>query len=761
MPNLTPPNFTLTVGSLDITSLVQQFSLRQNALDIRTPIYWEGTISIAKTKTWSGESLDDFENPCRWTRGRHPVSLTIDGKLFATLRISSYAYGEDTETAQIEVTQLLNLLNYRTPPEDYRFFETQCKAIAVDQAVESLLDAAGVTSYLINIPATFEIPAPDRTNRSYIELAQEMLGERGYWLYHAEDETVKVKSIDFNAAPSFSVARTDLVEFNRQPQRGDIVPTLYRVVGGGEKFADNCSLATVINETEEIFGTRPGELTYDFNPIKGLTNVQIGPSQRIVIEKTVTEVVVDTPSIIQVKKTGYKFLYFPTENRDGSLNFQNKTRRLVKIYEEIQSQYFDNKGRLIKEELSKDGTPVGNLGGDFLVFGLGRSREDFERPYRFTPLTRQSIEYSHNPVFFPDTQSLAIPSQLDENVLRAKITTIAEAVVVTSVAFLSEEQIGQSVNFPLQLTEKVVETWIEKCPNSEESSFIYRRKVYKRGKTGEIDPSLTGVDVNDLFFRSQLSKQDFDATPPSWTTRPPLCPRVESKLDVEFKKGYPCANNELIDSREGEFSASSITTETEARTLATILANFSLGRAFGYEAVMSLREASDYIDDPTPMQIAWLHNRALMLDSPSVVFDGREAEVAWEAMTLRALSIPVGTGTPIEVDVFPSALVFRLPTDIRLQFTARTFNLVDFPDLTLILIDANGDVVTSGGFIQASANQNQFAQILVDNNDRVVVDAESGNVVSSANDVYGNFWDNIATIDGEPISLDGEILWVA
>ena len=75
-------------------------------------------------------------------------------------------------------------------------------------------------------------------------------------------------------------------------------------------------------------------------------------------------------------------------------------------------------------------------------------------------------------------------------------------------------------------------------------------------------------------------------------------------------------------------------------------------------------------------------------------------------------------------------------------------------------MDANGDVVTVGGFVQASENQNQFSQILVAADGTIVVSA-AGNVVTTASDVYDPIvWDAIATIDGEVVTIDGEVVTV-
>lgn len=754
--NLTPPEFTVTVGGLSITSLVQQFSLRQGAIDIRRPIIWEGTMAIAKTKTWTGESLDDFENPSRWARGKHPVVLTIAGSRFATLRIASYAYNEDTDSAQIELSQLLGLLDYKTPPEDYRFIETACRPVFVADVVAKLLTEAGVTSYNVANAGSVQIPAPDRTNRSYIELAQEILGERNRWLYHDEDEVVRINAVNFNATKSFGRSRAQLVEFNRQPQRGKLVPNLYRVTGGGERFQSNCSLASTIDSTEEIYGdkiTRFQVRESSTGRIRsGTTTIS-----RIVIERIVTQVIRDEPGIIQIKKTGYKTFSLTTET--GSV----RSYEDYKSYEIIQTRYYDDQGRLTKEESEKDGIAYGSYPDtkydfypDALVWGF---------------LESSVTEYSHDPASKEDFKRVGGFGQtFNTDVLRLKIQTnrkkllLSYTITANNGTFTdgsTKKVIEQFYNVPIDQT---VETWIEKCPSEAESGFIYRKKYYSRDPAYNYAKQFPNLPpVTGLFLINNLSAEEDDATPPSWTTRPPLCPRENAKLKVEIRRNEPNYSAPAIGSignRETEYNATSITTDAEAQQLANTLASLAMGRAFGYECVMSLREATQFISDPTPLQIAWLHKRAFLLDAPSVVFDGKEAEVAWEAVTIKKLSVPVGSGTPVAEDLSPVERIFSLDTNIALGFNATPFNAVDPPDLTLITV-TDGDVVTSGGFVQASANQNQFAQLLVANDGTVVVDTENGNVVTTANDVWGDIWDTIATMDGDILTIDGEILWFA
>ena len=193
--------------------------------------------------------------------------------------------------------------------------------------------------------------------------------------------------------------------------------------------------------------------------------------------------------------------------------------------------------------------------------------------------------------------------------------------------------------------------------------------------------------------------------------------------------------------------------------LANYFGDMEIGKAFGIEAVLSLWDAPEFRADPTPLQVAWIHDRAVMLDSPSLVIANNEAEIAWEGITLKRLSPVVGDGTPDEYDVATKDYPISLPFKALLLTSTEPFNATTPPDISLISVDGSGNVATSGGFVQASSNQNQFAQILVTQAGSVVVDS-IGNVVTSSSDAYDpEVWAQIGTVGGDVVTIDGEVIY--
>lgn len=742
--NATPPQFTLTVGGLDISELVRDggISLRQQQVSIANAIVWRGDIAIAETVKWrnsGGESLDNIQNPSRWARGNQPVVLTIAGQLFATLRISGYTYDYRTQTAQIQVTQLLDLLDYKTPPEDYRVISSNNTNVTPALVAARLLSAAGIPSFdLSDITSNDGIPPPDRSNRSYIGLAQEVLGERRYWLYHAPDETVKAVRYDREAIASFERSDCQCLELNPLPPR-DIIPSLYRVTGGGDIYAVDCALSESINETEDIYGDSVRESGYWYKGEFVATKTSIS---RKVVERITTTVVTDEPNLIQIQQTGRKDLSLVTESgkeRDYSLR---------KTYDTIDTQIFDNQGRLTKQTKVTNGIAFGRFPDT--TYDLDPDALEF-----IDNLETETIEYSHDPTALDSYNGYQSRRRFDTNVLRIKVTSRTKKFVEPVIR-------NGSVAYELfdAPIEKIVETWIEKCPDNPESTFNYSRKVFKRDPVYNYAKSVPSlVRTTELFLDSTLSKTDGNATPPSWSLRPPLFPRTRAKLNVELARNYPGAEFDLIEKREQNYSAKSITTNAAAWSLAELLADTAIGKAFGYEVVLSLREAVEYLANPTPLQIARVHDREVLLDSPSLVIAGNEAEIAWEAIALRTLSEPIGGATiPVSSELSPATISVPLTFTAQLQIRVEEFNLSGVPDLSLIEVDSEGDVVTSGGYVQASANQNQFAQIVVATDGSILVSAD-GDVVTSAKDVYDPaIWDSILTMNGEVVTMNGEVV---
>lgn len=312
--------------------------------------------------------------------------------------------------------------------------------------------------------------------------------------------------------------------------------------------------------------------------------------------------------------------------------------------------------------------------------------------------------------------------------------------------------------FAEAVNEMTVETWLENCYRSSEPTYSYNRRFFRADRYSQIANSQVSNVIGTLLLINDESRSSNDTTPQNWETRSPLCPRVLAKLKAEVIRVYPGADDNLIDKREFEYSAKSITTQTEATALANFFADTNTGRAFGYAFTMPLSDATEWRTNPVPLSKAWIYNKSLILERPSLIIDQKGAEIRWIGITVQKLSVAVGEGTPSEVGLNQVVYSFTLDSTTAIGFTQDVFGAKDNPNLDLILVNEFGEVEALDGYVQASQDQNAFACILVsDADDKILVEDLNGTVVTTLNP-YRDYWNTILTFNGNVLTNDGKVL---
>lgn len=780
--NATPPQYQVLVGELDITPFIIAFTMRSPELDIKSPIVLQGSITLLEDgRGRLGESLDDFVNTDRWAEGKHPVQVYFSGTLVATLRIRSYSCQEENDRflAQIELSQLLDLVSYRTPPEDYRTINSGCSATPVRSVVSSLLSSAGLTSCDVSVfPELTGIPAPDRVGQSYIELAQLILGERGYWLYHKPDEQVAIsRQWDKLSTPLFSRAKSKAMEFSRLSESSlrYRLPRKYRVTGGGDIF-DRCSgnsygIATG-TDTVEIYGEleKTAE-SYSFTNQSqdsvdaSLTNV----FRRGLIERRIS--VTTTNSLKLITETTTTYQTFTIQDEKG----KDYKKSLYKTSVVTYSKYYDDQGRLVKEVTSKS-----TIAKDLFP---GTVYEQYPKALLWIDNAEsQTIEYLSDPRKSPMYERGSLPSRnYQDNVLRLKTDQTIQIVLriyqfkttkkvfnLATRMYEDNEVVSTRYFFSRVAKQLIIESWVESCFSVAEPAFKYERFVYVGNKAYTLISSTSKFAPSELVIDQKNYKTEEDATPPNWSTRPALCPRKKAKLNEVIEVPYPgSASGTFLDTREFEYQCQSINTTAEAQNLAQLFGDLNIGRSFGYQLSLPLREATQWIADPSPNSIAWVHDRVLLLENWSLAITGSgastEGRISWQAATIGKLSSAIPDPSlppspdPMPTGLTPDVIRFNITTEIKLNFSEEVVGATGYPDLATILIDSDGSIITSGGYVQASVNQNLFAQIIVGSDDEVAV-ASDGNMVTSRSPYEDDFWDSIITIDGDPITINGVLV---
>lgn len=263
---------TVTIGGLDITPAITNFSIRR-PLPERNSLYsWTGAMTL-KDNTWPPlpESIDDRVNPTRWAiySNSQPIQVRINGSLITTLRLTDYFYDDDPKalTAQAQMADVLTICNTDDPPlasQDMMGFNPLFTFMAqgMSALLEHMLGRYGINSNLSDLPETMALPLlKDKPQGSVVAWAQQMLGERGWWLYCDPNEVVR--AIRYPRKPrqssiQFVRSRSQVEQYSR---RQGIARPVHKVVVSG-------AVEVPINDEDRDSSDGP-VTTYDYHPQNG------------------------------------------------------------------------------------------------------------------------------------------------------------------------------------------------------------------------------------------------------------------------------------------------------------------------------------------------------------------------------------------------------------------------------------------------------------------------------------------------------------
>lgn len=216
--NYSVPNFRLMVGTIDLTNWVAEISLGRPLPEISTPYSWDGQIKIVDSMTAGAipVELDDARNLDTWFYGRNPVTLEINGTLICTLYIKKGGYRYQRRSRQepafglLEVTDCLGLKLEESPPEDYKGLGLDsCAKPGMNFLISYSLDVNGLPiDDVSSVPGQWRV-APSKPDGAWIRWAQQMAGERGYWLYTKPNGSVAAQAYPFSTPTSSRFDRSD------------------------------------------------------------------------------------------------------------------------------------------------------------------------------------------------------------------------------------------------------------------------------------------------------------------------------------------------------------------------------------------------------------------------------------------------------------------------------------------------------------------------------------------------------------------------
>jgi hypothetical protein len=588
--NFVVPDWQVTIGTdeWDITYLLQSLVLRRPRVEISTPYSWQGSFAIKEPPHFGllPESLDDLENPQRWAVGMHPIRIRIEGRQVATLRIKRYFYDEDLGVGQAELTDQLGLRDFESPPKDFEGlgFRVSRQGVLAYEVVNTLLQKAGLAS-VANIPGKFEVP-PNKFNESYVSLAQQICGERGYWLYCDGNEIIQAAKYTPYRDVLFQYSRDQVQDYERQPGL-ELPAEIVRVNGSCEKIADCESDEPQINEE---FATFQGAKVVQrretiFPPVRTSSK----ESRRILVELALGLAMPDG---------------FP-----GNMN-------LINLEDTTETKFYDSKGRRTKQETRT-------------IKPLGVAMPDFY-PKNTAPVEAEVVTIEESNLLLPGTARVG---GFDDGVLRSRIT-----VKKSLFPLGNSESFG--ARYTLAVKEKVIETWregtgkaqlaigsgiIENRPKCER--FEYTRTLYQRDSVeveetitnnGQIESQSKYYKLGDLLLKS--TDRQPDQSPPQWTTREPDNP--VGSLVIKGEARFSPATFSPYYEKEFEANCNYLTNDAECQNLAYLLGSLQHQR---YRSRMVTAEIPlQWLDNPSPFSRVNIHNGAFVMDSPAILIqDGR------------------------------------------------------------------------------------------------------------------------------------------
>jgi hypothetical protein len=366
---LQPANTRWELGDLEISPIISEFSVRHPIAELTTPLVWQGDMVLAqKLGVPFSESLHELENPERWERGQHPLKLYFWNNLFLTLRIAEYFYDEDTATAKATLTDLLGLLDYRSPPAECEGLEIGFQNRWQD-VVRFLLVQGGIidgVTYLTKENILFDsdltegyYETPIIKTGSYVKTAQEIAGAHGCWLWVDKDEKVRISRYPVNTPEPLSVlSRAQIDLYQRQPTPEG--PFDKVIVTGTKEAIANCPKGDP--PIIETFGEMNG--------------------RKVLLSREIRKVkeTGDRKIVFQVHKDQAKGDLFPDEH-PGSL-------ALITAENSIETRYFNEEGYATKIVSNKD-IPQGVALKDIPKFkgktALLTNAEKVEEEFFYTP----------------------------------------------------------------------------------------------------------------------------------------------------------------------------------------------------------------------------------------------------------------------------------------------------------------------------------------------------------------------------------------
>ena len=671
--------FKVFVGDLDITNAVQGLNLKRPMAEIMTPQSWTGslTLSTLLDPTLIIESLDDLLNPPRWARGQFPVTVTLRNSLFATLRIMEYFYDEDLMTGEAELGDILTLVDFRSPAEDYSQNFKPCAPVSIQEIVETGLKAAGITNYQIQVQGSVPVP-PDKPSGSWIQWIQSYLGERGFWLYVDPNEVVRVEKYPTTYSPILRRTRL-LVENYKRERSPDYPPEKLTITATGQKFNSCDGEPEGIPDISEEFGSLPSE----DGDGGGSGNVLLSRTTTVLVKKPIfgqTQSGSDGKAEVRSTKVEQALGAVFPKTEEGNTS-------LVTTVLTVTKKRYNDKRFLEAEEIIVD-----------KLLGLCLP-EAFEGDKQLIPGAEKTlITYSE---MIP---GISVQSGLGEGIAAVRPGMMGSGILVYkktdySTLFASgtkatklegggskPNQIRWNRNTNTLTTEEwrtpsgtisAIGSGVEadECPCNEAR---YVKKVSKRtqvvssAQSVKVQGKAYTEDENYFSFSGLVSSSrdsgsQNNTTFPNWDKIDSECPVCQ--IALKETTGFAQVSFTTFRERESVISADTLNTSAECQSLAKLMGGLAHQRY--HQRLITMPMATEYLTSNKPFTVADVHNGRFVLDAPSLVVTENEMSISWTGNY-------VGSIAPVEPN---KRLPIWIPTT---GATGGTLTSMNYPEPVVI-----------------------------------------------------------------------------
>jgi hypothetical protein len=511
--------------------------------------------------------------------GVHPVILSIGSDVIARVRILEYYYEDDEElTATARLGDILTLFDTDGPAQAWQDLLSGTGFTGFGSpwgnVISQAFTAAGIAHDLSNI--NIELPAPkDKPIGSVVRWAQQILGERGYWLY-VDSVSEQVKAVKYPVSVTagdilFHRPRSGVEKFRR---REGVTPPREKVVVSGS--ADG--------PTTPAGDTGP-QTTYDYD------------EDGRMIGETTFRTITNSPTLVK-KETKVRQALAAINPKLFPTNYAMVTASL-----ETETKTANGVGQVTSVIVTRE-KPLGVALQD-LVKQLTANNAAAALPYYTGTVTAEVAETSYD--------------------LAAGLVKTRK--LETSRLFRFGNTSYTSLTGELELEEYDGLTILgpdKPPPNS-------YKMAYRQYRREESVKTSAGYKIKAMGLRKTLRKED--AQPPNLDVL--RNEQSANQVPINGEAEFAIAGTTPFTKKREDISVSTLTSSTECQQCASLQGSQMFQGYYGRQ--FNLPIPSEWAANPKPLSVVDIHNGRFVLTGDALTLSEGTLEIAWNANCMGAI----------------------------------------------------------------------------------------------------------------------------